>query len=147
MYPPKEKTSIAPLEKWLTILDIEHVIATLYNKVAVVLKHGNDFSETCFPLRGRPPTNPSAWIMCLGLIPNHFVHVFLRPGCPISPTTSQWKKIQKARVSSLEDHFVARQCLFNELMDVEKGDQPPKKTNKNDPILCDDDDEDMVKTT
>jgi len=147
LYPPKEKTSIAPEEKWLTVPDMGHVIATLYNKVVVVLKHGNNFSETCFPLRGRPPTNPSTRIMCLGLIPKHFVHVFLRPGCPIPPTTPQWKKYKKPESQAWEDHFVARQCLFNELMDIEKGDQPPKETNKNDPILCDDDEEDMLKTT
>ena len=39
-----------------------------------------------------------------------------------------------------------KQCLFNELMDIEKDDQPPKETDKNDPILCDDDEEDMLKT-
>ena len=72
---------------------------------------------------------------------------FCDPGCPIPPTTPQWKTYKSTKIQALEDHFVARQCLFNELMDVEKGDQPPKKTNKNDPILYDDDDEDMVKTT
>jgi len=37
--------------------------------------------------------------------------------------------------------------LFNELEDIENGDHPPKETNKNDPILCFDDEEDMLKTT
>jgi len=32
-------------------------------------------------------------------------------------------------------------------MDIEKGNQPPKELNKNDPILCDDDEEDMLRTT
>jgi hypothetical protein len=95
LYPPKVKTSIAPEEKWLTVPDMGHVIATLYGKGVVVLKYGNGFSETCFPLRGRPPANPSSRIMCLGLILNHFVHVFLRPGCPIPPTTPQWKSYRR----------------------------------------------------
>ncbi|KEH27120.1 hypothetical protein MTR_6g086765 [Medicago truncatula] len=98
LYPPKEKTSIAPEEKWLTAPDMGHVIATLYSKVVVVLKHGNNFSETCFP--------PSARIMCL----NHFVHVFLRPGCPIPPTTPQWKKYKKlGRITLLRGSV----CLMN----------------------------------
>ncbi|KEH38088.1 hypothetical protein MTR_2g461120 [Medicago truncatula] len=146
LYPPKEKTSIVLVEKWLRIQDMGHVIATLYNKVVVVLKHGNNFSETCFPLCARPPTNPSARIMCIGLIPNHFLHVFLRPGCPIPPTTLKWKNYKRPESQPWEDQFVARQCLFNELMDIEKGEQPPKETNKNDLILCDDDEEDMLKT-
>jgi len=146
LYPPKVKTSIAPEEKWLTMSDMGHVIATLYGKVVVVLKYGNGFSETCFPLRGRPPANPSSRIMCLGLIPNHFVHVFLRHGCPIPPTTPQWKSYRKPETQAWEDHFVARQCMFNELKNIEKGDQPPKETNKNDPIVCDDDGDDMLKT-
>jgi len=35
--------------------------------------------------------------------------------------------------------------LFKELKDIEKGNQPHKETNKNDPILSDDDKEDMLK--
>jgi len=65
MYTPKKKTLIVSEEKWLIVPYMGLAIATLYSKVAIVLKHGNNFSETCFPLRGRPPTNPSSQIMCL----------------------------------------------------------------------------------
>jgi hypothetical protein len=29
--------------------------------------------------------------MCLGLIPNHFVEVKLKLGCPLPPSSKEWK--------------------------------------------------------
>lgn len=56
---------------------VEGLMSTYYNRVMVELTNPNiGISETFFPIRGRPPLNPKTHIMCLGLIPNHFVLVF-----------------------------------------------------------------------
>jgi len=53
-------------------------------------------------------TNPSSEITCLGLISNHFVHVFFWPRCPIPPSTPQLKTYKRSDTWALDDHFVAR---------------------------------------
>ncbi|KEH27029.1 transmembrane protein, putative [Medicago truncatula] len=47
-------------------------------------------SETCFPIRSAPPLNPHSNIMCLCLIPEHFLHVKLKENCPLPPPSKEW---------------------------------------------------------
>ncbi|GAU51038.1 hypothetical protein TSUD_411730 [Trifolium subterraneum] len=84
LYPPKvmPKSGIALVENWLTFLDMGHILATAYNCVVVELTtHKIDHFETFFPLCGRPPLDPSARMMCIGMVSNHCVYVKLKDGC------------------------------------------------------------------
>jgi histone-lysine N-methyltransferase SETD2 len=87
LHPPKRRVlpgHVAPIEKWLTFPDMGHILATHYNKVIVELTApGDRVSETFFPLRGSPPSDPAKNILCLGLVPGHFVLVKLKEGCPL----------------------------------------------------------------
>jgi histone-lysine N-methyltransferase SETD2 len=132
--PPNRKLSygVAPMEKWFTFPDMGHIIASHYNKVVVELtKHANGISETFFPLRGSPPSDPSSRIMCLGLIPNHFVYVKLKHGCPLPPTCLEWRQNRSEEAAEWEYSFLDRQSKFVELMNVERG---QKKSNEDNPI-------------
>ncbi|GAU37262.1 hypothetical protein TSUD_319160 [Trifolium subterraneum] len=94
LYPLKvmPKSGIALIENWLTFPDMGHILATAYNRVVVELTtHKIGHSETFFPLRGRPPLDPSARMMCIGMVPNHCVYVKLKDGCPLPPTCKEWK--------------------------------------------------------
>jgi hypothetical protein len=139
LYPPKTKneSGIAPVEKWLTFPDMGHIVATAYNKVVVELtSHKIGKSETFFPLRGRPPPDPFSRIICLGLVPNHFVCVNLKDGCPLPPTCKEWKIHRSEEAASWEYKFLDRQSVFDELMNIEMGD---RETNEDDPITLSDD--------
>jgi hypothetical protein len=95
------------------------------------------FSETFFPVRGRPPSDPCSKIMCVGLIPNHFVEVKLKLGCPIPPTSKEWKIHRAPEAESGEDAFLDQMAEFHELIENEKTLLPKTKTNKDDPIYID----------
>jgi hypothetical protein len=61
LHPPKNVTSFAPPHKWLTLLDMGHIVATYYNRPVVEITSLDiGVSETFFPLRGRPPTHPKS---------------------------------------------------------------------------------------
>jgi len=42
--------------------------------------------ETYFPIQDAPSLNLHSNIMCLGLIPDCFLHVLLKEVCPLTPT-------------------------------------------------------------
>ncbi|CAJ2641845.1 uncharacterized protein LOC123914953 [Trifolium pratense] len=115
--------------------DMGHILATAYNRVVVLLtKHEIGYCETYFPLRGRPPLDPSARIMCVGMVPNHFVYVKLKVGCPLPPTCKEWKNHRAPEAETWEDTFMDRMVEFDELMKNEKGDMK-METNENDPVV------------
>ena len=91
LHPMTNVNAFATEDKWLTFPDMGHIVATCYNKVVILLtRHGDGGkAETFFPIRGGPTRNPEQNIMCIGLIPNHFIHIFLKDGCPIPPTCSE----------------------------------------------------------
>jgi histone-lysine N-methyltransferase SETD2 len=141
LYPPKIMpiSGIAPVDKWLTFPDMGHILATTYNKVVVELtKLEIWISETFFPLRGPPPSNPFSRILCLGLIPNHFVYVKLKDGCPLPPTCKEWRIHRAKDAETWEYKFLDRQSEFEELMKIEKGEH---QKNKENPIIVIDEDE------
>jgi hypothetical protein len=73
--------------------------------------------------------------MCVGLVPNHFVEVKLKSGCPLPPTSKEWKIYCAPEAESWEDKFLDRMIEFQQLMDNKKASMPKKKTNVDDPIV------------
>ena len=79
-------------------------------------------------------------MMCLGLIPNHFVLLLLKDNCPLPPSSTEWRIHKSEEAATWKDEFLNRQDHFRTLMKNEKGERPvsPKKeTNQHNPILCD----------
>jgi len=74
--------------------------------------------------------------MCVGLILNHFNHVYLKDSCPIPPSCTEWKNHKIDEVEKLEFAFLDRQALFKGLMSTELK-SPKKPTNHLNPIYCD----------
>lgn len=92
LYPPKNASSFVPPDKWLTLSDMGHIVASYYNRSLLEMTTWKDYIfETFFPLRGRPPVNPKSNMICLGLIPNHFVLLSLKDGCPLPPASTEWR--------------------------------------------------------
>jgi len=92
LHPPKNASSFAPPDKWLTLPDMGHIVASCYNRPVVEMTTIDiGVSETFFQLRGRPPVNPKSNMICLGLILNHFVLLSLKDGCPLPPSSTKWK--------------------------------------------------------
>jgi len=50
LYPPKNASSFAPPDKWSTLPDMRHIVASCYNRpVLEMTTHLNYISETFFP--------------------------------------------------------------------------------------------------
>ncbi|CAJ2635480.1 unnamed protein product [Trifolium pratense] len=115
--------------------DMGHILATAYNRVVILLtKHKIGYCETYFPLRGRPPLDPFARIMCVGMVPNHFVYVKLKVGCPLPLTCKEWKNHRAPEAETWEDTFMDRMVEFDKLMKNEKGNMK-METNEDDPVV------------
>jgi hypothetical protein len=66
LHPPENRNGIALLDKWLTLPNMSHIVATHYNMVVAELtNHEIGISKTFFPIKGRPPINPKSHIMCV----------------------------------------------------------------------------------
>jgi len=92
LYPLENGSCFAPPDKWLTLPDMGHIVASCYNRPVVEMTTLDiGVSETFFPLRGRPPVNPKSNMICLGLIPNHFALLSLKDGFPLPPSSTEWK--------------------------------------------------------
>jgi len=103
-YPPKNGSCITPPDKWLTLPDMGHIIASCYNRSVVqMITLDIRVSETFFPLRGRPPVNSKSNMICLGLIPNHFVLLSLKDGCSLPPSSTEWKLHKSEEATKWEE--------------------------------------------
>ena len=90
LHPPKNASSFAPPDKWLTLPDMGYIVETCYNRPVLEMTTIDiGVSKTFFPLRGRPPVNPKTNMICVGLIPNHFVLLNLKDGCPLPPSSTE----------------------------------------------------------
>ena len=91
IHPPANMSGIAHVDKWLTFPNMGHIVANYYKRYVVLLTNlENGQSESFFPLRGPPPPpKQKTPIMCLGLISNHFVLIFLKDGCPLPPSSTK----------------------------------------------------------
>ncbi|AES94826.2 OTU-like cysteine protease [Medicago truncatula] len=143
LHPPANTKTCAHLvDKWLTFPDMGHIVANYYKMCVVVLINlevGN--SESFFPLRGPPPPgNQKTPILCLGEIPNHFVLISLKNGCPLHPSSTEWHNHKKEDAVTWEDEYLDQHELFRKLMAIESGNKPSKpqkESNKAAPILLD----------
>ncbi|KEH19766.1 hypothetical protein MTR_8g468040 [Medicago truncatula] len=133
---PTSSSGIALEDKWLTLPYMGHIIATCYNRVVGDLVFPKrDICETYFPIRGAPPFNPHSNIMCLGLIPGHFLHDFLKEGCSLPPPCGKWSNNNIGEAEKWHFAFTDIQVAFNVLMYKEA--KPPKKpTNEHNSIIC-----------
>jgi len=57
LHPPVNGSGIAPSDKWLTLLDMGHIIATYYNRSVVEIT-SLEIGISVYPIRGRPLINP-----------------------------------------------------------------------------------------
>ena len=142
IHPPANTKSCAHLvDKWLTFPEMEHIVSNYYNRCVVLLtNHEIGTLESFFPLRGLPPAKQKTPIMCLGLIPDHFVLIFLKDGCPLPTSSTEWNNHKKEDAVTWEDEYLDQHELFRKLMVIESGNklpQPQKESNKAAPILLD----------
>ncbi|KAI5390399.1 hypothetical protein KIW84_075642 [Lathyrus oleraceus] len=93
-----------PPEKWLTLPDMDYLIANRYNVVLVCL--GNP-CMTFFPMTSSHSPNVS--IYCIGFInQNHWVQVNMKEGFPLPPVTLDWKKFRSHTITSWMLGFAGR---------------------------------------
>jgi len=113
LHPPANMGGYAHLvDKWFTVPDMGHIVANYYKRCVVVLTSLGK-SESFFPLRGPPPSaKQKTRIMCLGLIPNHFVLIYLKNGCPLPPSSTVWQNHKKEDAVTWEDEYLDQHELF-----------------------------------
>jgi len=120
---------------------MEHIVSNYYNRCVVLLtNHEIGTLESFFPLRGLPPAKQKTPIMCLGLIPDHFVLIFLKDGCPLPTSSTEWNNHKNEEALTWEDEYLDKQDRFRDLMIIENGEKPPqpkKESNEAELILCD----------
>jgi len=136
--PPKCTIGIAPVDKWLTTPDMGHIIASCYNRVVVLLTlpEMGGVCETYFPIRIAPPLNPHSNIMCICLIPDHYIHVILKEGFLLPPSCTEWMTRKIGEAENWHFAFLDRQLAFNELMSKEPK-MPKKPINEHNSITFD----------
>lgn len=106
LYRP-QNNGFAPKDKWLALTNMGRIIVTCYNKGMTQLeKLEIDISKSFCQIRGQSPLNPNNYIMCLGLIPNHFVHVLLKDGYPISHLCMRSGNYTRKKKLRHENNFV-----------------------------------------
>jgi len=100
------------VDKWFTIPDMGHIVANYYKRCVVVLTTLGKL-EYFFPLRGPPPpAKQKTPIMCLGLIPNHFMLIFLKDACPQPPSSTEWHNHKNEEALTWEDEYLDQHDLF-----------------------------------
>ncbi|KAH1246460.1 hypothetical protein GmHk_06G016537 [Glycine max] len=84
--------SMVTVDKWMDIIEMGYVIVSRYNVILVSLSQQQ--SMTFFPLRSQPPTDSSMHhIICIGHVyDNHFVQIYLKDCCPLSPLALLWSR-------------------------------------------------------
>ena len=131
LHPPKNASSFAPPNKWLTLSDMGHIVASCYNRPVVEMTTLDiGVSETFFPLRGRPPVNPKNNMICLGLTANHFVILSLKDGCLLPPSSTEWKLHKSEEAATWKDEFLDQHDRFQTLMETELRERPVPPKNQ-----------------
>jgi len=107
LHPSANMSGIAHVHKWLTFPYMGHIVANYYNRCVVLLtNHEIGKLESFFPLRGPPPAKQKTPIMCLELIPNHFVLIFLKDGCPLPPSSTEWHNHKNEETVTWEGEYL-----------------------------------------
>jgi len=115
LHPPANMKGCARLvDKWLTFPDMGHIVANYYKRCVVVLTNLEiGKSGSFFPLRRPPPPGKQKpLIMCLGVISNHFVLIFLKDGCPLPPSSTEWHNHKNEDAVTWEDEYLDQHELF-----------------------------------
>jgi len=115
LYPLENMKGCAHLvDKWLTFPDMGHIVANYCKRCVVVLTNLEvGKSKSFFPLRGPPPSGKQKTsIMCLGVILNHFVLIYLKNGCPLPPSSTEWHNHKKEDGVTWEDEYLDQHELF-----------------------------------
>ena len=96
------------VDKWLTFPDMGHLVTNYYKRCVVTLTNLEiGKSESFFPLRGSPPPGKQITpIMCLEVISNHFVLIYLKNGCPLPPSSTKWHTHKKEDAVTWEDEYL-----------------------------------------
>ncbi|XP_058783816.1 uncharacterized protein LOC131658552 [Vicia villosa] len=107
--------------KWMRFPEMGHLIACAYDMVCIDLTQYG-FSETFFPLCAPPPKNLNNRIMYVGWLAKskYFVQVYLKPGCPIPPTSAEWALHHTKAADMWPYRFVDRMHDFERLNNIEK---------------------------
>ncbi|KAH9753465.1 protein FAR1-RELATED SEQUENCE [Citrus sinensis] len=105
----------ASSDRWMTMPDMGHLIASCYN---VVLFHLSSVQCLTFlPLRSEPVHILSRRNIALGYVfGNHFVEVFLTPGHPIPPITLDWGTYHHPIANGWETSYASQIQHFREII-------------------------------
>ncbi|XP_068498144.1 uncharacterized protein [Phaseolus vulgaris] len=112
--------SMAGTDKWMTIPDMEYVIANRYNAILVSLSMIQ--SLTIFLLRTQPPSNFTQHrIIAIGHVHgNHFVQVKLKAGCPIPPTDILWASHCYSTTQSWSTYYTSHMQVYTQIMSIRR---------------------------
>ncbi|XP_038687444.1 uncharacterized protein LOC119986820 [Tripterygium wilfordii] len=79
----------APIEHWMTMSDMDLLIASKFNVILQVLSAAHSF--TYFPLLSTPPPSYRHVAIAIGYVNNnYYVQVALTEGYPMPPIMPQW---------------------------------------------------------
>ncbi|XP_028086371.1 uncharacterized protein LOC114287276 [Camellia sinensis] len=103
----------AGFDRWMTMPDMGHLIASFYN---VVLYHLSlQQCLTFLPLRSPPVTLTDRREITIGFVNgNHFVQVFLKAGHPVPPIAVLWRVHHHTCASEWENAYVSRIQKFKD---------------------------------
>ncbi|XP_028057844.1 PKS-NRPS hybrid synthetase CHGG_01239-like [Camellia sinensis] len=103
----------AGFDRWMTMPDMGHLIASFYN---VVLYHLSlQQCLTFLPLRAPPVTLADRREIAIGFVnENHFVQVFLEADHPVPPIAVLWRVFHHPCASEWENAYVSRIQKFKD---------------------------------
>ncbi|XP_057511590.1 protein NLP6-like [Actinidia eriantha] len=102
-------------DRWMTMPDMGHIIASCYNVVLYLLSHQQCL--TFLPLRSVPIPAASRREIAIGFVNNnHFVEVFLLPNHPVPPVVSSWKRYRSPCAQGWDATYNGRIQQFSELV-------------------------------
>ncbi|KAJ4716771.1 FAR1-related sequence [Melia azedarach] len=107
--------SHAGIEHWMAMPDTGHLIASRYNIVLLLLSQKQ--CHTFLPLRSVPLPRTSHKIIAIGFINEcHYVKVFMHPGSPMAPISSDWFRHRNPCAQGWETPYTAHIRVFRDLM-------------------------------
>ncbi|KEH19626.1 hypothetical protein MTR_8g465250 [Medicago truncatula] len=63
-------------------------------------------------------------MICLGLISNHFVLLSLKDGCPLPPSSTEWRNHRSNEAATWDHEFLDQHDRFRTLMEIEDKERP-----------------------
>ncbi|KAL5141552.1 hypothetical protein HKD37_09G024875 [Glycine soja] len=104
------------MDKWMDITNMGYIIASRYNVILVSLSQQQ--SMTLFPLRSQPPPDSSVHrIICIGHVyDNHFVEVYLKDRCPLSPVALLWSSNCHPQAKQWPTPYISRMQHYRSFM-------------------------------